>query len=118
MLTWRPVFGPFPAWRAWPKMVWSIWSGGTSARRSASIAASSPSSTAGVSANDPRNFPIGVRAPSRMTARSMPTSLAGPLRSPGALKRRQVRVAHLREDPVMAAPPSTGSLGGVAVASA
>ena len=37
MLTWRPVFGPFPAWRAWPKIVWSTWSGSTSARRIASF---------------------------------------------------------------------------------
>src|SRR5690242_14236205 len=46
-----------------------------SARRIASRAASVPSSTAGVSANDPRNFPIGVRAPSMMTAVSTASSL-------------------------------------------
>ena len=62
MLTCRPVFGPFPAWRAWPMIVWSTWSASTFARRRASFAASSPSSTAVVSANEPRNFPTGVSA--------------------------------------------------------
>ena len=48
--TWRPVFGPFPACRAWPMIVWSTSAGSTPARRIASTAAIVPSSTAVVSA--------------------------------------------------------------------
>ncbi len=54
-------------------IVWSICSGSTPARRIASFAASVPSSTAGTSENAPRNLPIGVRAPSKMTAVSTGT---------------------------------------------
>src|SRR5918996_2283320 len=46
-------------------------SSSTPARRRASLVAATPRSTAGTSANAPRNFPIGVRAPSTMTARSI-----------------------------------------------
>src|SRR5207253_3339003 len=41
----------------------------------AALVAWIPRSTAGTSENAPRNFPIGVRAPSTMTARSMATIL-------------------------------------------
>src|SRR5919108_3498442 len=40
------------------------------ARNSAALVAAIPRSTVGSSRNAPRNLPIGVRAPSRMTARS------------------------------------------------
>ena len=75
-----------------------------SARRSASTAASVPSSTAVVSANEPRNFPTGVRAPSRMTAVSMRASLAAALGLPGAVGRARraapsSAAARLREHP-------------------
>ena len=107
-LTWRPVLGPFPAWRACPRMVWSICSGAMSARRIASFAASVPSSTAGVSAKEPRNLPIGVRAPSMMTAVSIGGVYRPPFGRPPGVRPTSRIALRIRAS---AAPPSTGSDG-------
>src|SRR5262245_42634706 len=50
----------------------------------AAVVARIPRSTAGTSANAPRNFPTGVRAPSRMTARSTAPILATGARTAGS----------------------------------
>src|SRR5207245_3149563 len=43
----------------------------------AALVAWMPRSTAGTSENEPRNLPMGVRAPSRITARSIRPSVGG-----------------------------------------
>ncbi len=63
--TWRAVFGPPPACRAWPKIVSSIAAAGRPDRSIAARAATTPRSAADSDANDPPNLPIGVRAAER-----------------------------------------------------
>src|SRR5205807_9738167 len=66
MEIWRATFGPPPAWRALPNMVASILSGGTPARSTAALAATTPISAAVIEASEPPNLPIGVRTADRM----------------------------------------------------
>ena len=63
--TCRAVFGPPPAWRAWPKIVSSTAAAGRPERSIAARAAAPPSSAAVSDANAPPNLPIGVRAAER-----------------------------------------------------
>ena len=75
----------------------------------ASFTANVPSSTAGVSAKEPRNLPIGVRAPSMMTAVSMGGVYRPPFGRPPGVRPRSRIASRIRAS---AAPPSTGSDGG------
>src|SRR5438128_11545096 len=62
---------PTPAWRMQPRITSSTWSGRTPARRTASLTATVPSSTAETSLKVPPKLPIGVRQPERMTISPM-----------------------------------------------
>src|SRR5919202_1065946 len=94
-------------------IVWSTTPGSTPARRIASVAAIVPSSTALTSESAPRNRPIGVRAPSRMTGVSTHpvyrrARLAPCDPDPSSSVRARSRVSSA----CSSAPPSTGSAGG------
>ncbi len=69
---WRAVFGPPPACRPWPKIVWSTASPATPARSRQARAAAVPRSAADSGARAPPNLPIGVRTGA---ARTIPTRL-------------------------------------------
>ena len=58
---------PVPAWITWPMITYSTWSAATPDRSSAARIAIAPRSIASKPASEPRNFPIGVRAPATMT---------------------------------------------------
>src|SRR5919106_974939 len=68
----------------------------TLARFRASVVAAMPRSTAGTSENAPRNLPMGVRAPSTMTARSMPPVYRPSADPPVTLSRAETEVKRLR----------------------
>src|SRR5205823_2661758 len=116
-LTCRPVFGPFPACLAWPRIVCCTCSGPTFARRIAARAARTPRSTAGIRANDPRNLPIGVRAPSRITAVSMRLSLSAGRPTPALVEiARPFQRPRPRQDPGDRGAPVDGLRRRLAVA--
>src|SRR5687768_5910379 len=75
MEAWRAGFMPRPAWRMQPRITSSTWSGRTDARRTASLTATAPRSTADTSLKAPPKLPMGVRHPLRMTTSSLPMTV-------------------------------------------
>src|SRR5688572_30327054 len=75
MEAWRAGFMPRPAWRMQPRITSSTWSGRTEARRTASLTATAPRSTADTSLKAPPKLPIGVRQPLRTTTSSVPMNV-------------------------------------------
>ena len=68
MLACRAGACPAPAETTCPIVTSSMEAGSMPARSTAALMATAPSRVAGVLANAPINFPMGVRAPERMTA--------------------------------------------------